>query len=83
MKLTKFFSPCSPHDLKLIGVEGAEHTGLDAFLRCEKCRSRTIAHVECERLSDDLRQILMREWRAGRRTATRLSRPPSLERTSR
>jgi hypothetical protein len=54
---------CRPY---VFTTEGADHTGQDAFMRCISCRRRTVAHVECERVTDKVRAVLRTEWRSGR-----------------
>jgi hypothetical protein len=54
---------CRP---RVFTVEGADHTGQDAFMRCTRCHRRTTHHVECERITEKVRQILRREWFSGR-----------------
>lgn len=56
------FGICSPSPH---WTEGADHTGIDAYLRCPICRRRTATHVECERVTPEVRRILRGEWRPG------------------
>lgn len=50
----------------IITREGADHVGLDAFMRCEKCGWRTMNHVECVSVTPNVRAMLSREWRGWR-----------------
>lgn len=51
--------------------EGADHTGIDAYLKCPICGKRTETHVECERVTPEIRRILKGEWRPGNLTMKR------------
>lgn len=46
-------------------TEGADHTGRDFFLRCQKCGTRTTNHVEAN-YPGEAEPMLRKEWRAGR-----------------
>lgn len=54
----------------VVGVDGADHVGVDAYLRCTKCGWRTLYHVECVNLTPEVERILRNEWRAGPRSQT-------------
>lgn len=43
--------------------EGADHTGVDAFLQCPVCGRRTETHVECAQVTPEVRNILADEWK--------------------
>ena len=58
----KWHLRCKP---VVITREGADHTGLDAFLRCPDCQLTTVNYVECLRVNDSVRRILRDEWRRG------------------
>ncbi len=47
---------------------GADHTGVDFFLRCMKCSRRTTYHVEGHgpKASPEIVKMLRNEWRSGR-----------------
>lgn len=47
-------------------TEGADHVGLDFFLRCPRCGTRTTHHIEGERKTPEIEAMLRREWRAGK-----------------
>lgn len=47
-------------------TEGADHSGMDYFMRCPKCQTRTACHVEGVRLTPKIKKMLRREWREGR-----------------
>jgi hypothetical protein len=54
---------CRP---KVYSTEGADHVGIDAFMRCPVCRRRTIYHYEYVSITPKVREFLAKEWRAGR-----------------
>jgi hypothetical protein len=54
---------CHP---RIVTREGGDHTGVDAFMRCTRCRRRTVNHVECERVTDQVRRLLRKEWFSSR-----------------
>ena len=43
--------------------DGADHSGVDVRLCCPRCGRRTVAYVECDRLTPKVLQVLRREWR--------------------
>lgn len=46
-------------------AEGADHTGVDLYLKCRDCGRRGDHHIECERPTPALVKDLRREWRRG------------------
>lgn len=51
---------------RVVTYEGADHTGLDAIMRCTICGTRTASHVECHQANSEVRRVLLTEWNAGR-----------------
>jgi len=47
-------------------IDGADHVGVDFFLRCPRCQTRTTHHVEGYQPTPEIRRLLRKEWRAGR-----------------
>lgn len=45
--------------------EGADHHGIDVYLRCRRCGNRTISHIECHRVTPLIIRQLRGEWRRG------------------
>jgi len=58
---------CWFHRPRVVTVEGADHFGKDAFLRCTKCGLRTEAYVECHQVTPQVRTILREEWWLGKK----------------
>lgn len=56
------------HRRRWITREGADHTGVDAYLRCTNCGLRTVNHVECPDVTAEVRAILDAEWAKGATT---------------
>ena len=56
------------HRKRWRSFEGADHTGVDAYLCCTRCTLRTEQHVECHEVTPEIRRMLDGEWDAGRLT---------------
>lgn len=46
-------------------AEGADHTGVDLYLKCKSCGARGEHHIECDMPNAPAVKSLRREWRKG------------------
>ena len=53
------------HRPRYVAFDGADHTGLDVFMRCTRCGLRSVGGVECATVTDEVRAMLKQAWADG------------------